>query len=237
MPLSPLMLLLLALAPAPPDADIVVTGHPVPPFISPMGEPFRGPVGGEAAFRLWFWQADSNRDAYLSFAEFRADAERFFAKLDLNGDSQIDPTEIVRYEWELAPEIQVNSKLKRARSQSSPESAPSSSGQGTSSGRSGGDHEQAYDPESLQGAARYALINMPEPVAAADADFNRAISLGEFRQAAIDRFALLDTRRSGRLGFQDLKAMLPRLSGTEKRPKRDRNRPDPRVGTPLPPGS
>ena len=38
------------------------------------------------------------------------------------------------------------------------------------------------------------LLNIPEPVAAADTDFNRAITLEEFRQAAIERFQLLDRR-------------------------------------------
>ena len=52
-----------------------------------------------------------------------------------------------------------------------------------------------------QGAARYALLNIPEPVAAADTNFDRAISRNEFRQAAIARFELLDTGHTGRLAL------------------------------------
>ena len=42
-----------------------------------------------------------------------------------------------------------------------------------------------YRFDGLQGAARYGLLNIPQPVAGADADFNRAITLDEFRQRRI----------------------------------------------------
>ncbi len=43
----------------------------------------------------------------------QADADRFFARLDSTRDGQIDPDEIKIYEWEIAPEIQVNSEWRR----------------------------------------------------------------------------------------------------------------------------
>ena len=84
-----------------------------------------------------------------------------------------------------------------------------------------------------QGAARYALLNMPEPVAAADADLNRAVSLPEFREAALYRFQILDKQHSGKLTLQQLEAMKPVL--TAKRPKHHDDDPDSRIGVPLPP--
>jgi hypothetical protein len=48
-----------------------------------------------------------------------ADADRFFARLDSNHDGQIDPDELKSYEWEIAPEIQVNSDWRRPRGQAS----------------------------------------------------------------------------------------------------------------------
>ena len=50
-----------------------------------------------------------------------------------------------------------------------------------------------------EGASRYGLLDLPEPVAAADADFNRAISVEEFADAAAERFRLLDKDHDGKL--------------------------------------
>ncbi len=231
MPHPVLLAMLFASAPAPTaESDIFVTARPTPPFISPMGEPFRGRSDSRDAFLAWFAQADRNRDGVLIPVEIQADAERFFARLDSNQDGQIDPDELVQYEWEVAPEIQVNSKLKRPRSE------VVSDAQSRSKRRRGGDRDQPYDPDGLQGAARYALLNMPQPVAAADADFNRAISLSEFRHAAADRFQLLDSSRNGNLELAELESRLPKLPSRGKKPKRDPDRPDTRVGVPLPPG-
>src|SRR3954451_21616122 len=90
------------------DAPIVVRGHAWAPFISPMGEPFRAHSVSDDTFANWFYQADRNRDGMLTPDEMQADADRFFAKLDSNHDGEIDPDELVQYEWEIAPEIQVN---------------------------------------------------------------------------------------------------------------------------------
>src|SRR6478609_8066196 len=77
-------------------------------FISPMGEPFRthGP-DDPAPDLVWFQGVDTNHDGRISLAEFRADAARFFAILDVDKSGEIDPQEIERYETEIAPEIRV----------------------------------------------------------------------------------------------------------------------------------
>ncbi len=231
----PLPAFLVALMLSSAEARIVVTGRQVPPFISPMGEPFRGRFGGKDAFVEWFGQADRNRDGVLTVDEFKADAERFFATLDLTRDGQIDPDELVQYEWEIAPEIQVNSRLKRPGAPISRDNPDSLAEPASRKHRRKGDRDAAYDPDSLQGASRYALINIPEPVAAADADLNRATSLSEFRSAAADRFRLLDDRRQGHLSLPDLEAKLPKLPAPGKKQKHDPDKADSRVGVPLPP--
>ena len=70
---------------------------------------------GEAPIARWFGQADRNRDGMLTADEMQADADRFFARLDSNHDGQIDPEELKTYEWEIAPDVQVNSNWKRPR--------------------------------------------------------------------------------------------------------------------------
>ena len=236
MPLAALLLPLLAAQAAaePPPLQqkpIVVTGRGGVPFISPMGEPIRARTPNEDTLARWFNQVDRNRDGYLTPDELVADAVRYFAILDTNGDGQIDPDELVHYEWTVAPEIQVNSRLRRARAPGeAPPKAESEDDNDRARAKRRRDNNVDYGP---QGAARYALLNLPEPVAAADADFNRAITLSEFKQAALDRFQLLDKRHEGRITLQELEAMKPVLTG--KRPKHPEDEIDTRIGEPVPP--
>lgn len=217
-----------AQAPARPDGPIVVTGHGGPPFISPMGEPFRARAAGQDSLADWFHQADRNRDGALTIEEMQADAVRFFAEIDGDSNGDIDPDEIVKYEWSIAPEIQVNSKFRRARGATG-EPSPASSKAG---------REEPYEIDGRpQGAARYALLNIPQPVAAADANFDRSITIEEFRQAATARFQLLDTGRLGRLSLLQLQALRPvdPVSGRPLKPRKGAT--DTRYGLPLPPGN
>jgi hypothetical protein len=220
MPLPTLIVpILLSLAVAE-DAPIIVKAFPWAPFISPMGEPFRPPSSGEAPIARWFVQADRNRDGALTSDEMQADAERFFAKLDSNGDRQIDPDERRTYEQEIAPEIQVNSDWRRQRGEEKQKQ----------------DAHDGYHKNGLQGAARYGILNLPQPVASADADFNRAVTLDEFRQAAAYRFTLLDGDKQGRLMLPELTERLP-IRPKGKRSKPRKNDTDTRIGAGLPEGS
>jgi ferredoxin len=76
-----------------------------PPFLSPMGEPFRQRVPHDDPLADWFHQADRNHDGYLTADEMVLDADRFFAVLDLDHNGVIDPEEIENYEQVIAPEV------------------------------------------------------------------------------------------------------------------------------------
>lgn len=235
MPFPALIFPILVAAAAVEDAPITVRGYPWAPFISPMGEPFRPPSSGEAPIARWFGQADQNRDGTLTVDEMQADADRFFARLDDDHDGQINPQEITAYEDEIAPDVHVNSQWKRPRGEPAPK-ADSKSDRPFADGS--GKREDRYDgyrPDGLQGAARYGLLNIPQPVASADADFNRLVSLAEFRQAAAYRFKLLDESGRGRLTLAELEERLPtRPKGRPPRPRKDAV--DTRLGLPLPKG-
>jgi Ca2+-binding EF-hand superfamily protein len=246
MPIPALLLPLLAGAMGAPDnRPVVVTGHQWAPFISPMGEPFRAHSPTDDTLADWFHEADRNHDGVLTRDELEADAARFFATLDANHDGQIDPDELAHYEYEIAPDIQVMSRTKRLPGQPAqvikaegPDDLPADRPRRRERG-----NREDFDAGlgiggDLQGAARYGLLNMPEPVAAADTDFNRAITLEEFRQAAIARFQLLDTAHHGKLTLAQLEAM-PHAPSADKhhhRAKRDDDAPDVRLGNPLPTG-
>jgi Ca2+-binding EF-hand superfamily protein len=246
MPFPALILSILAAAAQSPEAKanpIFVTGHMWAPFISPMGEPFRARAPGQDTLGDWFRKADRNHDGLLTADEMQADAERFFATLDTDHDGEVEPAELVQYEWEVAPEIQIGSRWRRSRSRANTAQAASREPARGNGDRRRGDANEADDSRSsdgldygLQGAGRYTLLNLPEPVAAADADLDRAISLSEFRQASIDRFRLLDQKRQGRLSLQDLEALRPPEFVPGHHAKRRKDSADTRVGVPLPPG-
>lgn len=216
---------------AAPTDGITVTGHAWAPFISPMGEPFRARTAADDTFLLWFHQADRDGDGVLTPAEMQADADRFFGKLDLDHNGEIDPEELIQYEWQLAPEIQVG--MRRVRAPGEPKSTkpdrPGNEQVGIAGYAPGGSRRDK--DAGPQGAARYALLNIPEPVAAADADFNRGISLAEFRAAAQARFQLLDTAHAERISLAQLRAQLP-LPGAKLKHRPDET--DSRIGNPLP---
>lgn len=238
------LILLAALAQVTPSTPILVTGHQWAPFISPMGEPFRAHTPTDDTLADWFNRADLNRDGVLTASEMEADAARFFTKLDINRDGQIDPDELAQYEYEVAPEIQVMSRTRRAPGEPAPVVKQSDDDLygGDDTNRRERRRERDEDYASLglggglEGAARYSLLNMPEPVAAADTDFNRLITLEEFKQAAIARFQLLDKAHAGRLGLAQLEAMPHVPDAKARRHKIDENAPDTRIGDPVPSG-
>jgi hypothetical protein len=188
-------------------------------FISPMGEPFRPGGRDDDTLADWFHQADRDHDGRLTLDEMEQDAARFFAVLDLNHDGEIDPDEITHYETVVAPEISGGPHLELASAQGG--GAPEGSGhRGGGSGghhRGGGGHHGSGSGrfrsngggESDRGAARFGLLDLPEPVTSADADFNRGVSLAEFRDAAGQRFLALDLDHHGYLTLAGLEMIRP----------------------------
>lgn len=163
-------------------------------FISPAGEPFRAAPGAPYPIAVWFEGADSNRDGALSRDEFVADALRFFAVLDADKDGVIDGFEVSAYETRIAPEIVGGA-------------APGSARRGPKGQGPEGDslvQRRRQGTNVLQGAALYGLIAEPQPVMAADGDFNRRITRDEAAKAAKTRFSLLDTDKDGLLRLAEL---------------------------------
>ncbi|HEX5239174.1 MAG TPA: EF-hand domain-containing protein [Sphingomicrobium sp.] len=219
----PAVLIALAAQTAAQPSTTPVTHHWGVPFISPMGEPFRAGPGGDA-LADWFDQADTNHDGYLTVEEMQQDAARFFAALDVNHDGEIDPDEITRYETVVAPEIDTSpgARIERAQLENREQGGSGRHGHG------GGRHHGADgfagaggfsgDLDDPLGGGRFGLLNIPEPVASADADFNRGVSLDEFKHAALQRFNMLDTGRSGRLTLGGLEEQRAAIIAAARRP-------------------
>jgi Ca2+-binding EF-hand superfamily protein len=213
--LSPIFLSLAALSGQAPAAQAAQIPHRFNRvFVSPMGEPFRPKDPQDDTLADWFQQADLNHDGQLTVEEMQKDAERFFAVLDVNHDGEIDPEEITRYETVVAPEIST-SHLGLA-----------SFGGGNEAERGGGRrrHGRGWSDEGYGdghlGGARYGLLDLPEPVVSADSDFNRGVSLSEFRQAATQRFVALDVDHQGKLTLDVLETLKPPPPATGNPPER-----------------
>jgi Ca2+-binding EF-hand superfamily protein len=164
-------------------------------FLSPAGEPFHADAGKPYPASVWFARADANHDGKLTKDELRADFARFFNELDQNHDGVIDGLELQRYEQQVAPEV-----LPRL-----------AQVQGGFPGERGekGERRLAEPPRGRNGAVydgapAYSLLNVAEPVASADADFDGKITLQEFQAAADRRFDQLDKDRAGYLTLDTL---------------------------------
>jgi len=175
-------------------------------FISPMGEPFRTTSGDEAPEDIWFARADTNHDGKITRAEFTIDAGRFFRMLDTNHDNRIGPEEIQHYEDDIAPETLGGGGGSRRRGGVSRDTQTAADEDNITS-------TYLVPPESYHagdlGAARFSYLDLPEPVAAADVNFDRTISPREFLDAAHHRFDALDANHDGNLTRDEF----PHLSG------------------------
>jgi hypothetical protein len=215
-----------AAAAQPQNAPIIETyGREAPPppgprvrlFMSPMGEPFRGPDG----FGTWLAGADADHDGAVTLAEFRADAERFFHVLDTDGNGYIDGFEMQAYERERVPEIasmgvedpRSGRRGRGGKRGGPPPQAPAETG------KAGAGQPAAFKAGGRDGAARFSLLNIPQPVAQADEDWNGRITRLEWDHAATRRFALLDKAHAGRLTRDSLQPSSADKSRTAEKKK------------------
>jgi hypothetical protein len=205
-------------------------------FISPMGEPFRTGAGDKKPEEVWFEGADTNKDGKISLAEYMADAGRFFKLLDTNHDGRIEAEEIQHYEDDICPETQGGiADIGPTEGAGGHAGGGGHGGHGGGHGGGGGggsrrragvssatqsqsDEENVTDTyltppgsydEANMGAARFSYLDLPEPVAAMDVNFDRSISPSEFVNAARERFNALDANHDGVLTRDEL----PKLGG------------------------
>jgi Ca2+-binding EF-hand superfamily protein len=206
-------------------AALAVSGpalaQPNPPamrlFLSPSGEPFHASPTAPDPLKTWFDQADADHDGVIDRAEFRADAVRFFKKLDENGDGVIDGFEVADYEAKIVPEL---SDEALGRASGGPAPGAEGAGQSGSSHRSGRDHGQAAagapassDARAPRPSAISQLIGEPEPVSGADFNFDSHITLDEWMRATDQRFDILDQAKTGKLTLDELRARFKALVG------------------------
>ena len=173
-------------------------------YVSVMGEPFRA-TDGQDPFENWFKQADVNQDGFITRIELQNDADYFFAALDKNDDKVIDGDEMDHYEERVAPSTvrAVGSNLggyarynPKGPEPGRPNEIPikmEGMAESKSRIRKGSSTQVVYS-------------NVPQPVAMADANLDRRVTLVEFRGTAGKRFSRYDVDHDGRLTPKELKA-------------------------------
>ena len=202
-------------------------------FISSAGEPFRGPDG----LKRWFDGVDTDHDGAVTLAEFRTDFMRYFKVLDVNHDGVIDGTENGLYETQIVPEITSTGPSDSSGGPPSGGGRRGGGGGrggghggghggggmggggmgGGGMGRGGGDGDSegftqrpraaGQDMARREGAARFSLLNIPQPIRGADTNLDWKVSAEEWAKAAGQRFALLDTDADGKLTLDTLPAL------------------------------
>jgi hypothetical protein len=200
---------------------------PPPPrlFLSPSGEPFRLSPSDPDPLRAWFDQVDTKRQGYIDRDEFRADAVRYFKKLDENSDGVIDGFELADYEAKTVPEV---TAWADGRYPGEFDPSPSGSPQTGQSQHQDGpalqhdDVGHAAPPEAKHGHAPPGqvigqVVDEPEPVSGADFNLDSHITLAEWMRATDDRFELLDTGHTGRLTLDALRTRMNGLATGRRR--------------------
>ena len=210
--------LLAACAGGQPGEEPAVRGR-VNVFISPMGEPFRGGDADAYPMDRWFARADADHDGALSWDEFKADAESFLKRLDRNGDGVLDGAEVSAYEQDVAPEILPRVARLTARDIPKLPSADADTNRAREQ-QDASDQGRVTRPRAglLAGAAVFGVTPEPEPVAAADTDFDGKVSRAEWLEAARRRFDRLDLNHDGRI----LRSELPKTAAEKMADKADR---------------
>ena len=138
---------------------------------------------------------------------------------DLNGDGVIDGFELQHSERDVVPEIGVlNFDAGPTAGQPAGRRGGGHGGGGHGGGRGGGigggggrggaasgggvpstPQITRAPGAGREGAARYSLINEPEPISAADADLDGKVTLAEWMAITDRRFAKLDPVKTGKL--------------------------------------
>jgi hypothetical protein len=113
-----------------------------------------------------------------------ADADRFFAVLDVDGSGLLEGPEVDRYEREILPEM---SRLHASRRRPG-------GGAGAEPQR-----RRRDAPELPRGAGLFGLIDSPHPVKAADQDMDSRVTRAEYRAILLRRFDVLDKAGAGAL--------------------------------------
>ncbi|MFD2234421.1 hypothetical protein [Phaeospirillum tilakii] len=191
---------------APADGGGPERGRPgAAPVFSPNAEPLTGgplgPAGAcPAVLADWGRRVGARHDGTLSRAEFLADAEAQFARMDLDHDGFITADELSEYREPFRPRP--------------PEDKPVPPPGAERGGPPGGGRGGPFG--GPPGAPRHhATASSADPVMSADTNLDFKVSRDEFLRQAEHQFETLDRDHDGRLDAAELARACP--SETDER--------------------
>ena len=165
-------------------------------YMSLMGEPFRTNAAGADPFDQWFKLADADGDGGISRRELQDDAQAFFVALDSNADKVIDGDEMADYERDAPARTRAAGgevAMLSSRRPTPTSSAPIPSGQIAVVTSGAVPSATRVHP----GGGRNYRADVPQPVAMADLNLDRRVTVDEFNKAATRRFTSYDTDQDG----------------------------------------
>lgn len=180
-----------------------------PLFISPFGEAFLGEPGGVWPSADWFAGVDGDRDGAVTFEEFAADGQRFFATLDTDHDGRLNQDELTAYEQYLR-RFSLGGHGGGGGGGRPPAPGGLALGPDTATlGLAGQDQDMRRRaarsrPVSYGVIAESGFFNLPQPVKSADVNIDQRVSADEWAQATLRWFHSLDTDRDGKLTLATL---------------------------------
>ncbi|HVI51639.1 MAG TPA: EF-hand domain-containing protein [Candidatus Sulfotelmatobacter sp.] len=179
-------------------------------LFSPNGEPITGGPLGQAscedAMARWFDRLDSRQSGLLNREDFMADARAQFARMDLDHDGWITPSELSEFRAPYAPPPEPMRGGPGGGNGGPGGSGPSGGPNGGHGGPAGGGSPGGGSGGS---SASRSSVTQEDPVMAADVHLQFRVSQEDFLAQASDVFNRLDKTHKGALSKPDAIAFCP----------------------------
>lgn len=182
----------------------------LPLLASPNGEPLGRAVCADA-LTVWLGRADANHDGLVDRAEFLADAQALFVRMDRDQDGFVTPDELQALRMPFVTRPDGDEPARRPGPGGGPAgggAGPGGGGRGPGGGGPGGMGGMGA-PTGGGNRAPGGGDRPIDPVMTADSNLDFKVSAAEFAARAGEEFARLDGNADQRLGLDEVTKACP----------------------------